>query len=106
VPNELDIDQMLADASVTMTMNMGAMNMKTEINIMNRKVEKKEVVDTPAGSFDCYVVYSETQSKSMGIGKTFPSRLWLAEGVGMVKQETYLKNGNLMSSTVLTSFSQ
>jgi hypothetical protein len=32
------------------------------------------------------------------------SKLWLAEGVGMVKQETYNKKGDLMSKSELTSF--
>lgn len=106
VPNDLSVGETLSDANITMTMSMGAMKMTTEVNILNRKVEKKEVVETDAGSFDCYVIYSDTQSRSMGINRTFPSRLWLAEGVGMVKQETYQKNGNLMSSTLLTSYSQ
>ncbi len=106
VPNDLSIDQTLSDASVTIKMNMGAMNMTTEIFILNRKVEKKEVVSTPAGSFDCYVIYSDTQSSSMGIKRTFPSRIWLAEGIGMVKQETYQKNGTLMGLMELTAYSQ
>jgi hypothetical protein len=38
--------------------------------------------------------------------QSFPSRLWLAEGVGMVKQETYKKNGDLLSSTELTRFNK
>ncbi len=106
LPNDLNVGEPLSDANVTMTMSMGGMKMKTEINILNRKVEKKEVVETDAGSFECFVIYSESQTKSMGINKTFPSRLWLAEGIGMVKQETYQKNGNLMSSTLLTAYSQ
>ncbi len=106
VPNDLNVGEPLSDANVTMTMSMSGMKMKTEVNILNRKVEKKEVVETEAGSFDCYVIYSENQTKSMGFNKTFPSRLWLAEGIGMVKQETYQKNGKLMSSTLLTAYSQ
>jgi len=74
--------------------------------MINRKVEKKETVTTPAGTYECYVIYSENQSKMMMSSQNFPSRLWLAEGVGMIKQETFKKNGNLMSSTVLTSLSQ
>jgi hypothetical protein len=42
----------------------------------------------------------------MGMNRTFPSRLWLAEGVGMVKQETYKKDGDLMSRSELTAFTQ
>jgi len=106
LPNNLEVGQVLPDANVTMTMNMAGMNMKTVVNILNRKVEKKETVTTPAGSFDCFVIYSDSQTQAMGINKTFPSRLWLAEGVGMVKQETYQKKGNVMSTTELTAISR
>jgi len=41
----------------------------------------------------------------MMANQTFPSRLWLAEEVGMVKQESYNKKGKLMSNTILTKFS-
>ncbi|NER11738.1 hypothetical protein GWK09_14500 [Muriicola jejuensis] len=106
LPNSLNVGDTLSDANVTMTMSMGGMNMKTEIFILNRKVEKKEVINTPAGEFDCYVIYSDTQTRSMGINRTFPSRQWLAEGIGMVKQESYQKDGDLINSTLLTAYSQ
>ncbi|NNJ88050.1 MAG: hypothetical protein HKP53_01495 [Eudoraea sp.] len=106
IPNDLTVGETLPDANVTMTMNMAGMSMKTVVNIVNRKVEKKETVTTSAGSFDCYVIYSDSQTKAMGMNKTFPSRLWIAEGVGMVKQETYQKKGDVMSRTELTAFVQ
>lgn len=106
IPNNLTVGETLPDANVTMTMSVAGMNMKTTVNILNRKVEKKETVTTSAGSFDCYVIYSDSQTQSMGMNRTFPSRLWLAEGVGMVKQETYKKDGDLMSRTELTAFTQ
>lgn len=106
IPNELTVGESLSDANVTISMSVAGMNMNTVVNILNRKVEKKETVTTAAGTYECYVIYSDSQTKAMGINKTFPSRLWLAEGVGMVKQETYKKNGDLMSSTVLTGYIQ
>lgn len=106
LPNDLSVGQQLQDANVTLKINMGAMNMNTTVDMVNRKVEKQESVTTPAGTFDCYVVYSENKSKVMMAKHTFPSRVWLAEGVGMVKQETYKKNGDLMGSTVLTAFNK
>lgn len=106
IPNNLTVGENLPDANVTMTMSVAGMNMKTEVNILNRKVEKKETVTTSAGSFDCYVIYSDSQTQTMGMNRTFPSRLWLAEGVGMVKQETYKKDGDLMSKSELTAFTQ
>jgi len=106
LPNNLSVGQNLDDANVTMAISMAGMKMDIEVNMINRKVEKQESVTTPAGTFDCYVLYNDTQSKTMGTSQTFPSRLWLAEGVGMVKQETYSKGGEVMNSMALTQFSE
>lgn len=105
LPNNLGVGQELADANVAISVSMGGINMNMNVDTVNRKVEKKESVTTPAGTFDCFVIYSETKTKMMIANKTFPNRIWLAEGVGMVKQESYNKNGKLMSSSVLTAFS-
>ena len=105
IPNDLSVGQNLNDANVTMKIGMSGINMNIAVDMLNRKVEKKESVTTPAGTYDCYIVYSENQSKMMMANQVYPSRVWLAEGVGMVKQETYKKNGDLMSSTLLTAYS-
>lgn len=107
LPNNLSVGQQLPDANMEVKVKMGGgINMNTNIETLNRKVEKKESVTTPAGTFDCYVVYSETKTKMMMANQTFPSRIWLAEGVGMIKQESYNKNGKLMGSMVLTQYSK
>ncbi len=103
VPNNLSVGQTLPDANVTLKISVaGAMNMNINVDTINRKVEKKESVTTPAGTFDCFVIYSETKTKMMISNQTFPSRLWLAEGVGMVKTENYNKKGDKTGSMVLT----
>ena len=107
LPNSLSVGQELPDANMQLKMKMGgAINMKTNVETINRQVEKQENVTTPAGTFDCYVVYSETKTKMMMTNQTFPSRTWLAEGVGVVKQESYNKKGKLIGSMVLTQYSK
>ncbi|MCK0161699.1 hypothetical protein [Allomuricauda sp. F6463D] len=107
LPNNLTVGQELPDANMMVKMKMGgAINMNTNIETINRKVEKKENVTTPAGTFDCYVIYTETRTKMMMTNQTFPSRAWLAEGVGMVKQESYNKKGKLISSMMLSEFNK
>lgn len=103
LPNDLSVGQELPDANVSVKMKMGGgINMNSNIDIINRKVEKQEKVTTPAGTFDCYVVYSENKTKMI----TTKQRTWLAEGIGMVKQESYNKKGNLITSMVLTEFNK
>ncbi|SIQ94163.1 hypothetical protein SAMN05421797_104241 [Maribacter ulvicola] len=106
IPNNLSVGQNLKDANVAMKISMSGINMNMTVDVTNRKVEKKESVTTTAGTFDCYVLYSENRSKMMMVNQVYPSRVWLAEGVGMVKQETYKKNGDVMSSTLLTAHSK
>ncbi|WP_418501420.1 hypothetical protein [Flagellimonas sp.] len=107
LPNNLSVGQELPDSNVNVKMKMGGvMNMNMDVETINRKVEKQESVTTPAGTFDCYVIYSETRTKMMMSNQTMPSRVWLAEGVGMVKQESYNKSGKLVASSVLTQLSR
>jgi len=106
LPNDLSVGQELADANVSIAMSMSGIKMNTTVDQKNRKVEKKESITVAAGTFDCYVVTETNISKTMGATIEMNSKLWLAEGVGMVKQESYKKNGSLMSSTELTKFSK
>lgn len=103
LPNNLTVGQELADANVKIAADMGGMTMNMNVETVNRKVEKKEMVSSPVGEFDCYVIYSENKTKMAMMGnKVFPSRIWLAEGIGMVKQESYNQKGKLTNSMVLT----
>lgn len=104
IPNKLSVGQTLPDAQMIMKISMGGINMNMELNITNRKVIGKENVITPAGTFDCYVLTSDTTTK-MGVSQTSNAKQWIAEGVGMVKQEDY-QNGKVSSSSLLTAFSQ
>ncbi|MFM1879212.1 MAG: hypothetical protein RLZZ241_2078 [Bacteroidota bacterium] len=102
-PNTLEVGMELPDASIEMKLNMGGMNMSFNTVTKARRVEKKETVTTPAGTFECFVVYSETQAKVMMSTQSVPSRAWMAEGIGLVKSESYDKKGNLINQMVLTS---
>ena len=102
LPNDLSVGKTLKDANMIMTMNMGGMNMKMHMNLIDRKVEGKERITTPAGTFDCYVITYTTEMK-MGMKSMFKNKEWIAEGVGMVKSENYSKNGKLMGYSELTA---
>lgn len=104
-PNNLSEGQSLPDADVLMNVKMTPINLKMTSKMFNRKVESKESVTTPAGTFDCYVISYDNEMK-MGVKMTGSAKLWLSEGVGMVKQETYNKKGDFQGSTVLTKFSK
>jgi hypothetical protein len=104
-PNNISTGQSLPDADVQMTVKMPPLNMNMNVNFLNRKVEGNESVTTPAGTFDCYLITYDSESK-MGFKMTNSNKLWLSEGYGMIKSETYNKKGNLIAKSVLTSFEQ
>mgnify|MGYP003635087847 FL=1 len=104
LPNNLSVGQGLDDANVAISIKMTGMNMNIKVDQLNRIVEKKESVTTPAGTYECYVITQDNVSETMGVKQTMQSKLWLAEGVGMVKQETYNKKGDLTTQMLLTKF--
>lgn len=99
-PNTLTVGETLPDASVTMKVDAGMMNITSTVAMTDRKVARKESVTTPAGTFDCYVI-TYTHTLSMGMSRTMNSTQWIAKGVGMVKEETRKRNGNLVTKSVL-----
>jgi len=106
LPSDLSVGQELPDANVSIKISMSGINMNTTVDMINRKVEKQESVTTPAGTFDCFVIYNDNKMKAMMVNSTLGSRVWYSEGVGMVKQESYKKNGDVMASTILTKYSK
>lgn len=103
IPNNLSVGQSLPDASMKMNINMGGIKMAMETLTANRKVIGKESITTPVGTFNCFVITSDMTVK-MGAEITSSMKQWIAEGVGMVKQEDS-KNGKITSSSMLTKFS-
>lgn len=106
LPNNLSVGQELADADVNMAMSMSGVKMKIEVKTTDRKVVAKESVTTPAGTFDCVVLSSNISSKMMMAKVNLSDKVWLAKGVGIVKQESYNKKGKLESRMELASFSK
>jgi len=106
LPNDLSVGKDLPDANITIALSMSGIKINTSVDQINRKVVNQESVTTSAGTFDCMVLTETTKTKTMGANIEMYSKLWLAEGVGMIKQETYKKNGDLMSKTELTKYSK
>jgi len=104
IPNNLSVGQSLPDANMKMNINMAGINMDMELLITDRKVTGKESVTTPAGTFECFIITSNMSAK-MGVEKISNIKQWIAEGVGMVKQEDYDSRGNVNSNSLLTKFS-
>ncbi|WP_067151109.1 TapB family protein [Pseudotamlana agarivorans] len=105
IPNNLSVGKTLPDNNLEMDIKAGSMDMKFKVKTYNRKVTGKEKVTVPAGTFDCFVLEQETEMHML-ITKHTKSKQWIAEGVGLVKQETYNKKGKFQGKEELTAFSK
>ncbi len=110
IPDELESGQILPDGSGTVIIRASGIDIKMDIEITDRKVEKAETLSTSAGSFDTYKILQKTLVKMnlMGMNKTTESlsASWFAKGAGMIKNESYNKKGDLMGYTLLTAFEE
>jgi len=106
LPSRLSVGQSLKNGSITMSAVGSPIPMTMTVAITDRKVEAKESITTPAGTFDCYKISSKSTTRTqMGIKMTFEysTTEWISENVGMVKSESFDKNGKSNGYTLLTS---
>jgi hypothetical protein len=90
-----------------MTISAGPLsNIRMNVEITDRKVLGKETMQTSAGSFPCLILSQRVKSKIMMFNVEATSKEWYAEGVGMVRSESYDKKGKLTSYSVLTALTK
>ena len=102
-PNSMSAGEKLNDGTVTMTLSMGTMTMKTVMNIVNRTVIGNEKITTPAGTFDCYKIEYQLETAMMGMKTSAKVRQWIAKGIGTVKSENYTVKGDLTGYSEVTA---
>ena len=91
-PPSMKAGDELKDGNFSMDMDMSGMKQQLTMMISNRKVETKEKITTPAGSWDCFkITYNgKITMRTMGVG--IPMNLsgteWFAPGFGIVKTQS------------------
>lgn len=102
-PNDLEVGQELPDASSKITTAASGINIASmNIEITDRKVEDKAKISTDAGTYECYKI-SQTSNIKMMISRSYSTIEYFAEGVGVVRSETYDQRGKLQSYMELTA---
>lgn len=92
----------LPDGSLAVSIGSGGVNMfKMKVDIIDRKLEAREELTTPAGTFPCAVL-AQTVTTKMVMKVQASSKEWYSEGVGMVRSESYNKKGKLTGYSELT----
>jgi hypothetical protein len=99
-PSGMKPGDKLEDGSVTMNIEEAPM-MNTTVRIFNRRVEAREEITTEAGTFTCYKISYDTETKSV-VTITGSGTEWIAKDVGAVRSESFNKKGKLTGYSVLT----
>lgn len=81
--------------------------------VESQKVDDEEEVTTPAGTWNCFHITSQTvvtMKMSMGLGMQMTRKFmiieWFAPGFGIVKSQDFDQNGQSTGSMVLTSMTK
>lgn len=104
-PSNMTVGTMLPDNEFTADTYSGTMKlMGMSFKVTNRKVEGKESINTPAGTFDCFKITSNQDVKAI-FNFNMQMTEWFSPNVGVIKTEAYRK-GTLYSSTLITRISK
>lgn len=104
-PSTISAGQELKDAAIDVAVSMsGITAMNIHIEVTNRKCEKIEEVTTAAGTFSCALITYNVSSKMGFVNTNSSVKDWYSTQAGIVKSETYDKNGNLEGSRELISY--
>ncbi len=103
LPSSFQVGQTLKDVNYRVKVGMSGMNfMDRTFQVKNRKVEARENVTTPAGTFDCFKLTYTTESQGkMGSSKPIQTAVWYSANTGMIKTESY-KDGKVETTQLLT----
>lgn len=100
-PNRMSVGETLPENELTGDAFIDNMRiMGINLKVTNRKVEAKESVTTPAGTWDCYKITSTINMKTV-MSFTIDAIEWFAPNIGVIKTESYRK-GSLMGGTMIT----
>jgi hypothetical protein len=103
-PHQMSVGQTLPESNIVIDVS-GEISLKSKIKIFDRKVVGTETITVPAGTFDC-VVITYTEDIAVLVDEIKKYKVWMAKGVGIVRNEQYSKKGKLVLRSEMTKFSQ
>ncbi len=76
--------------------------MTMNVDVTERKIIGLDTLTTDVGVFPCVIVQEHKVEKGMGRNRVTTANTWYARGMGMVRHDTYDKNGQLESIELIT----
>lgn len=108
IPNNIKVGDALPDYFLEVYATVKGIEMHFSSQTYGRTVTAKQEIEALTGTYDCFVIESETHTiiDIKGFGETATtttSKLWVAKNIGTVKLEDYA-NGELKHYVELTGF--
>jgi len=100
-PANPGIGQKLDDISLTVEILVAPITRKLRYFLTDRVVKSQETINTPAGTFECFVVEADSNMKPKN-KNTGTVKQWFAPQLGLVKQIDYNASGKVTSVNLLT----
>lgn len=105
----LNVGDQLKDAVMKMHMIQDGNEMGVMTSTIRRKIESKESVTVPAGTFQCYKISVEIETVMEMMGMKMPGGKslhieYFSTGLGTVRSEVFDKSGKLIRYSVLSKF--
>jgi len=106
IPKNIAVGTKLKDSNLKMkAYTNGTLLSDMEYKYINRKVESKESITTPAGTFNCYKITYDLAmvSKVMTFTTNSTTKVvdYYAENIGVVKSQIFNDKGELLSYSIL-----
>ena len=91
-PSVMTVGETLKAGHMQMDVDNNGLQQSITIDVENRKVQGKQTVTSPAGSWECFKITNTTKMKinTMGIGIPINMEVteWFAPGAGIIKTES------------------
>ena len=103
IPSKMKPGDRFKDAKMSMTMDLGAMKMTTDIAVTDFKCLAVESVTVPAGTFEAYKMTQTvtTTNRMVNVSQTMTIVSWNVLGVGSVKTLMTDEKGKVQSASEL-----
>ena len=107
VPSNLSAGMTLPDGKLKMNVSQqGIQITEMTFEFTDRKVEAKQTLTVPAGTYDCFKITFDvnisTSTMGMAINNLTKNIQFYAKNVGVIRTETYDAKGKLLSYSVIS----
>ncbi|RXG11344.1 hypothetical protein DSM03_11812 [Leeuwenhoekiella aestuarii] len=102
IPVNPEMGQKLEDISFSIEILVAPITHKVRYFLTDRSIKSQERINTPAGTFECFVIEANSKMKPKN-KNTGTVKQWFAPQIGLIKQVDFDASGKVTSVNLLTA---